>query len=550
MQPRYLFFRYLFAVVFLSAAVSQAGPLWFDRDGIFLVPVSEVAPVIDGELDTEVYCTLKAAPDSALYDGSNDDIYDWYDFYCTHRMVWNGDRLYIFVSVWDDIISEDKSVATWQQDNIELYFDGDNSDGEGGYDGIDDIQLRWTWDEAIVDDGIDVGYGNADDWGFDPEVMEWAIKETEYGYDLEVAIPIEDLYIEVGQEFGFETQIGDNDDAGGNAFYRWNWPGANSWMQTLNHGTAMLIEDRVVSDVLDVNLISAPPEIDGDLDDAWMDIPNVSMNTYVTIPEDQFVEPEDWFDLLMDFRAAWDMDNFYLFVTVIDEIIETELGDVWLKDGIELYFDGLNEDSGAYDGNDNQERWVFGDETVNSEYPGSRHAWMETDWGYNFELSIPFDELADIEPEEGHEFGFEIQINDNDALEDLLRETMARWWSNDNDSWQNSELFGTAMLVGEGGVAVDKKQNVLPQKFSLMQNYPNPFNPATTIVYTLSHQSTVSVNVYNISGERVAVLVEKSIQNAGEHAVTFDGGGLSSGVYICRMEADGEVLTKKMMLVK
>ncbi|MBN1998403.1 T9SS type A sorting domain-containing protein [candidate division KSB1 bacterium] len=536
-------------VVLLSVASVQAGSLWFDADGVFLVPASEMAPVIDGVMDQEVYWTVKSAPDTAdmNYGG---EILDFYDFYCTHRMVWHNDILYIFVSVYDDVLSDNQSVATWQQDNVELYFDGDNSKGEA-YDGIDDIQLRWTYDEGTTGDGvIDVGYGEGTSWDFDPDVIEWAIVETELGYDLEIAIPIADLGIDVGQEFGFETQIGDNDDDGGNAFYRWNWNGGDSWRKTINHGTAKLIKDRIVSDVLDINLISAPPDIDGELDDVWMEIPEVSMNTYVTIPETEFYDLDEWDDLMMDFRTAWDEEYFYLFVTVVDDYIETELGAAWEKDGLEILFNGVETGSGETPPAPVQERWIFDDETIAPTWPNSEHAWFETELGYNFELKIPFDELADIEPEEFDEFGFELQVNDNDGDDVELRENMARWWSNDNDAWQNSEMLGRAMLIGESGSAVEKAPAATPHQFILKQNYPNPFNPLTMISYELSRPGIVSLNVYNVAGELVAVLVDESVQSAGEHSVTFDGRELSCGVYICRMQTDAVVMTKKMMLIK
>ncbi|MCC5933365.1 MAG: T9SS type A sorting domain-containing protein [Balneolales bacterium] len=95
----------------------------------------------------------------------------------------------------------------------------------------------------------------------------------------------------------------------------------------------------------------------------------------------------------------------------------------------------------------------------------------------------------------------------------------------------------------------------LPAQFSLRQNYPNPFNPATVISWELPAASEVLLEVYNISGQHVATLVNGT-QNAGAHQVRFDGSGLSSGIYLYRLQASATgsgsntVLVRKMSLVK
>ena len=93
----------------------------------------------------------------------------------------------------------------------------------------------------------------------------------------------------------------------------------------------------------------------------------------------------------------------------------------------------------------------------------------------------------------------------------------------------------------------------LPRKFTLLQNYPNPFNPATTIRYALPQNAHVTVSVFNMLGERVALLVDAQ-QQAGFHDVMFHGDGLSSGVYVYRMQsgsAAGSFMdVKKLLLMK
>jgi hypothetical protein len=98
--------------------------------------------------------------------------------------------------------------------------------------------------------------------------------------------------------------------------------------------------------------------------------------------------------------------------------------------------------------------------------------------------------------------------------------------------------------VRAGGTALD-----VPAVFSLGQNFPNPFNPETTIRYSLPSRSHVELAVYNVLGERVAVLAEGE-QEGGFHDVRFDGTSLASGVYFYRLRSAGLVQTKRLSLLR
>ncbi|MEM9666822.1 MAG: T9SS type A sorting domain-containing protein [Bacteroidota bacterium] len=89
----------------------------------------------------------------------------------------------------------------------------------------------------------------------------------------------------------------------------------------------------------------------------------------------------------------------------------------------------------------------------------------------------------------------------------------------------------------------------VPTELRLAPNYPNPFNPSTVIAYTLPAQVEVTLEVFDVFGRRVQTLV-KQAQPPGEHAVTFEAGQLASGVYLYRLTAGAQQITRQMLLVK
>jgi len=89
----------------------------------------------------------------------------------------------------------------------------------------------------------------------------------------------------------------------------------------------------------------------------------------------------------------------------------------------------------------------------------------------------------------------------------------------------------------------------VPQTLQLSQNYPNPFNPSTKIDFALPEAAQVTLEVYNMLGQQVATL-ENGYLSAGQHSVSFDASDLSSGIYLYRLQAGDQVLTRSLTLVK
>ena len=83
----------------------------------------------------------------------------------------------------------------------------------------------------------------------------------------------------------------------------------------------------------------------------------------------------------------------------------------------------------------------------------------------------------------------------------------------------------------------------------LEQNYPNPFNPGTKIKFQILKSSFTVVNVFDLMGHKVATLVNEQLE-PGMHEVDFNGSHIACGTYFYKLETDGTVETKKMVLLK
>lgn len=88
-----------------------------------------------------------------------------------------------------------------------------------------------------------------------------------------------------------------------------------------------------------------------------------------------------------------------------------------------------------------------------------------------------------------------------------------------------------------------------PVSIRLDQNYPNPFNPSTNISYELTRSGEVRLEVFNALGQQVATLVD-GFQASGSQSISWNADAVPSGVYIYRLTTAGQVLTKKMLLIK
>jgi len=123
-------------------------------------------------------------------------------------------------------------------------------------------------------------------------------------------------------------------------------------------------------------------------------------------------------------------------------------------------------------------------------------------------------------------------------------------WSNDGNTMYLADYdYNIVSVWKRTPVHVEGIRVNAPLVMTLYQNYPNPFNPTTTIRFTLSKKGFVELKVFDTTGREVKTLISGEM-DVGTHRVTFDGTGLPSGVYYYRLKFDGQLVTKKMLLVK
>jgi hypothetical protein len=158
---------------------------------------------------------------------------------------------------------------------------------------------------------------------------------------------------------------------------------------------------------------------------------------------------------------------------------------------------------------------------------------LSEDTGTATEIAFTLAELAAVLDEAGIALGEDVTLYHRAVVSDGMNETMG----------------SVAEVTLVRGTLVGVEEEQLPSSFALEANYPNPFNPQTTIGFALPQSGQVRLVVYDVLGRAVARLVEGTLA-AGRHEVVFDASGLPTGVYLYRLEADGFVQVRRMLLVK
>ena len=127
----------------------------------------------------------------------------------------------------------------------------------------------------------------------------------------------------------------------------------------------------------------------------------------------------------------------------------------------------------------------------------------------------------------------------NNKIEDVHQQ-----WNGSN--WVNIERDTYSYNLNTVGIVFDENQNIICK---LSNNYPNPFNPSTTINYSISEKSNVTLKIFDVQGREISKLVFND-QQVGSYEIEFDANKLTGGIYFYQIKAGNYVESKKMILIK
>jgi hypothetical protein len=113
----------------------------------------------------------------------------------------------------------------------------------------------------------------------------------------------------------------------------------------------------------------------------------------------------------------------------------------------------------------------------------------------------------------------------------------------------NNFDYDTTLVFTASTAITPVEDEIAPNKFELKQNYPNPFNPSTIINFSLPVSDKVTLKVYDVIGNEVAVLIN-SIKSAGSFDIKFNASSLPSGIYFYELKTSEFRSVRKMVLEK
>jgi glucose/arabinose dehydrogenase len=120
---------------------------------------------------------------------------------------------------------------------------------------------------------------------------------------------------------------------------------------------------------------------------------------------------------------------------------------------------------------------------------------------------------------------------------------------------RNNELYicgystGKIYRLQDTTVGINLNSNIIPEATQLFQNYPNPFNPSTKINFTLNKNSFTKLAVFDLQGKEIKSLISGNL-NAGDYSYFFNAQNLPSGIYFYRLEANGKIFSKRLIVIK
>ena len=229
------------------------------------------------------------------------------------------------------------------------------------------------------------------------------------------------------------------------------------------------------------------------------------------------------------------------YVDILDQHDRTVLPPIdstfasWIEPGMGpnlVYEDNIEEEVAFADPPDNMYDWIVAYLEQSDQRPWPYDRWDEVGDYMGALRHYTLDDLRDFTYSTDH-ISYTAAEN-NYPLGDL------NWFPELKERWE--------LGLSPEPTSVENPSEKVSQ-FRLLGNYPNPFNPATQIVYELAGPENIKMEVYNMLGQRVE-FVDFGLQSAGRNEASFDASGLSSGIYMIRLQAGDEVQSLRVTLVK
>jgi hypothetical protein len=198
--------------------------------------------------------------------------------------------------------------------------------------------------------------------------------------------------------------------------------------------------------------------------------------------------------------------------------------------------------------------WFFDQWVYSPDHPVYQNSYTILESGQNWDLELTINQVQ--QNTAFFKMPVELKITFSDATDTLV--------TINNDV--NNEVFNFLFSKEPTTLVFDPQANIilkvanttlvsvedgeqLPLEFKLEQNYPNPFNPSTTIRFTLPEKEFVTLKIYDVMGDEVAVLLNEE-KETGSHSIEFDASRLASGTYFYKLQAGNNIETRKMILLK